>query len=886
MEGSRQPRKRPQSEVKQFSHARPTHGQRRTRSTRTTAGINPANQHTREDTPAIPNAFAEFKFFDDEEPGPGEVPLPIDNRLSLGLSGPGSAAVSELSPERHLNHLTNPGTYVLSDSAVPDTPPRLSFPQYIDEDRLRLGELTHPSGSPVLRREVIVNVERPDLNAFDQKLDHDPGETAEHSVETQKVAGLRSIAESPTQEDELPVLRGSALAALNTPTVSVAKHVARADQGDSENQEPKVVNVSKNSNEPELRQRKYSVDQNPQHTQPVYNGAQKFLIRRKSLPIAAEFAPETPTTTLEATRELLKDLVDQESGTRSIESVVDPSQDIRGTAKETLTTSQARPATPGPAVRPASPPLHRNAADNRNPLEKQDRETWTLYNLSCWTDKAFLKTLLKGPTVEFRVEAHSDPFLTNVSQEMLKHFCGEQHLARLIRDYSLQPDLRTEDGGEKNILIFPERSVDATAILRIVRYMRRCCMRTTTITKPHFQLHAPPSLEANIETIRACNIFGLYADARRLQYFLTDKKIPGGKLTMEDVETIWEGYGGGLRDSVYTDALLTHLVYNVLGSDSVDREDFMVLLDQEEFAGLRELVGTELGIKKRAAEDREMFQMRLQLEREERVNQALGKGKRLTKMEKIRASRGPMVQGRLLRVLSYDALLEPDLTAETRYKARPGLKRRSLSTSDLTDKSNEAKEPERLDSAGRLFQNALKEIKESGAGIGRAETILKEPSDAEERITLSAIRTPGRPAGPTPSGRKHRSGRPEQWRGQHSEDTRPEVPPKDPQPGVVGIGGVRQEKTTLLRNAAAHPNTQPQDAPRTRLYARSISSGGLLGNGGKTQPGSSVVTSQRAPMLRSRTDPYWATLGNQSRPAKKKTPSKLKQVWDEMRNFF
>ncbi|KAL1602580.1 hypothetical protein SLS60_005996 [Paraconiothyrium brasiliense] len=783
MEASRQRRNPSHSEIRPASQQALLHGRRRTLSNDPTASVDPAIQQARNDLPRDSNAFAEFRFFDDDGPGAGAAGLATHDIPFPDLAKTGSAVSSNRSNEEERDFKASPGTHILERYDSPYTPAPYPIPQYIDARRLRLEELIHPSGSPVLGRELLLNVKFLDTFAPDQKLEDG----------------------SDAKEDELSAFRDRNLAALRMPTISVAKLVAKPCQSDPEN-----------SGEPDLEVRERSADQNPKHTQPIHNDAQTFRIPRKSLPVAAACVSETPTTTLESTRDLLENLADQGCGTTSIEPVADRNEILGTVSSGGDTVPQSQFAT-----------LVSSISSSNTSLSQPRR---------------------KKASQNIRETANA-----NVSQEMLKHFCGEEHLARLIRDYSLHPEQRTEDDGEKNILIFPERSVDATAILRIVRYMRRCCMRTTTITKPHFQLHAPPSLEANIETIRACNIFGLYADARRLQHFLTDKKIPGGKLTMEDVETIWEGYGGGLRDSAYTDALLTHLVYNVLGSDSVDREEFIVLLDQEEFAGLRELVGMELGIKKRAAEDREMFQMRLQLEREESTNQAIGKGKRHSKMDKIRAIRGPMVQGRLLRVLSYDALLEPDLTAETRYKARPGLGRRSVSTPDLVNKANEAKESEGLKPAGQMFQDALKEIKEWGAAdIERAGA-----------TPLPATQTGGRPPAPTPSGRRYRIDRPEQWRGQHFENTHPPVPQKEHLP---------------------HPNLRPQNA--SHLYARSVSSGVLDGNAGRRQPWPSIVNVQRAPMLRSRTDPFWVSLGDPSRAAKKKTPSKLKQVWEEMRNFF
>ncbi|KAK7185433.1 hypothetical protein DPSP01_001948 [Paraphaeosphaeria sporulosa] len=883
MEGSRQFPKRPQSEIKHASHRAPTCEHRRTRSTRSTPAVNSAGQPSRK-------------------------------------------------------------------NYTRDSPPPPSFPAYVDTSKLSLEELTHPSGSPVLTRDFLLNDEEPKSLALTHKLEDEDAITAKEPQKIWKPAETRERDQYKPTKDMLRGVRDRG----EEPTFSVAKHVARPGHMEEHHLRPKIAAIGKDRDVPDLRPRKHSANDHTNRQQEAHNTSQSIQIRRKSLPVNARPLGSTATT-LEATREWLNNLAAEGTKKWSNKSVVDtsersedrlsaitdsvphsqsgsvktavsspgrprplpskskPSQSNKTLAKKPASTKQSRnvrPGTPGPNARPTSSPLHRNVAENRKPLERQDQDSWTLYNTSCWTEKSCLKALLKGPVLEFRIEPHGEPFLVDVSQEMLNYFCGEKQVDRLIHDYSLQPEQRREEDGEATILVFPEGLFDATAVMRIIRYMRRCCMRTTTLTKPHFQLHAPPSLEANIDTIRACNIFGLYADARRLQYFLTDKRIPGGKLTMADVETIWEGYNGGLRDSAYTDALLTHLVYNVLGSDSVDREEVMVLLEQEEFAGLRELLSMELGIKKRAAESRDMFQMRKEQERQDKANQKNGKGKRLSKLAELRASRGPMVQGRLLKVLSYDALLVPDLTAELRYKPRPELERRSVSTQDLIDRSGEKE----LESTGSLYQKALKEIKGTVTETKEMDVMLEGLSEVEEEIVVLSKNTPERPATPTPRGRKREMGILEDRRVIDLEGIRPMGLRTESEPSGAETRATRypiadngsgarpfgsQVKAMSPHVVAYIPGTrpnatvQPLYSQRTRVYATSSSSTGFESHIGRTRPGSSVTgvshahsTAGNPSVLRSRTDPWWGTLGNYLPITKRKSRTKLKQVWDELRHFI
>lgn len=922
MDTPREGRKRPQCGPESSPHRDPTNEHMHTLSTGRGGAVNFANQADPMISTEDLNAFSKFKFFDDDEPGPNTKGHDYSGTLHpLDAEAP---KYHRLADEKRSGILQTHYDTTLRDTFLSDTPPPPSFPAYADSSKLNPEELAHPSGSPILIRDSVREDEEYRSRKSGPELKHDDVRTAKEqggdSAKRRKSDGHQTDKKKVDVQD-----LGSV--ALDEPTVSVAKHVAAPGHIEEYHVKPKIVTMVKGKDVPQDKPRRHSTNAHPNEQQETPSIAPAGQIRRKSLPV--DIRPhDPPAASLEATREWLNNLADEESEKWSNESTAatsEPSEDNKQEAGQTVPYSQsefakskvsldvpgslpniakasqndkataktlptakqprdARPATPGPTGRSASPPLHGNAAENRKPLEKEGRDSYTLYSTSCSTEKSYLKTLLKGPTLEFRIEPHGEPFLVDVSQNMLIHFCGEEHTNRVIQTYSLRPEERRDEDGEKTILVFPEDTVDANAIMRIIRYMRRCCMRTTTLTKPHFQLHAPPSLEANIETIRACNMFGLYADARRLQYFLTDKKIPGGKLTMEDVETIWEGYDGELRDSAYTDALLTHLVYNVLGSDSIDREDIMVLLQQEEFAGLRELLGTELGINKRAAESRDMFQMRKELEREEKIDRLRGRSKRLSKLEKLRASRGPMVQGRLLRVLSYDALLEPDLTAETRYKQKAGMGR-STSTPELV----EGRSKEEVESAGRAYQDALRDV--------------EGYSDGEEESVMWMRNPPDRPSAPTPSGRTRHTDNPGEMRVEPSRQTRATMPRRYHQPNQTSTRGTRypsadaRSSTTSFKsqrrpgapplqprtaNIPPHPQqTRTQTIPNTpRPFTSTL---------GRRQPGSSITNinqTRYTSASRSGTGPRQTTLRPFPSIPRTKSRSKVKQIWDNLKHLL
>lgn len=673
-------------------------------------------------------ALAQFNFFDYDDPPS------TDDIHYIPQLNPGSTFSTADGP-----FSTDNSAFLVS-----------SLPHYyVDTRELGLEELLHPTGSPVLERELLLDMhyfqEPADEDAF--LLDQGSGTYSGTNV-VQFIDGKRSCDHSENHlvspNQRRSTVQDSVYSDQEEPIVSVAKRVG----GFSLTEEcfkPKIIEINKapfksNHISTERRQTSEGSEGAKATHKEESSNAQSFGVRRDSAPIGTNLVPDPSTAMLEETRIWLTKLADEEADNFSDESTKGLSHPSAGSSSidkksrsnvshyssvspkkssNNIRKQPTRPANPGPSRRPKSPPLHGKVVEPRRPIEQKDREHWTLYNISCWTNKTYLRTLLKGPVFDFRTKPSALPYIENVSQEMLKHFCGEEHLLRLIRNYSLPPEAEKQNHEEKPSLVFSERLINPTAVMRIIRYMRRCCLPTTTMMKPQFQLHAPPSLEASIETVRACNIFGLYADARRLQYFLTDSKIPGGSVTMDDIETIWEGYDGELRDSVYTDALMTHVVYNVLGSDSADREDLMVLLEQPEYVELREQIGYELGVKKKKAEEKETFMKRKQMEREEKINRAKGMGKPLSKLEEFYAKRGPMVQGRLLRVLGYDAFAEADPTTETRYKRRPGLGRKPVPTPDLLDHADE----EGLESRGRLYPNTLRQATEYGPSMSTREKI-------------------------------------------------------------------------------------------------------------------------------------------------------------------
>lgn len=124
---------------------------------------------------------------------------------------------------------------------------------------------------------------------------------------------------------------------------------------------------------------------------------------------------------------------------------------------------------------------------------------------------------------------------------------------------------KNEKGEEAELswtLVIPEEDYAPTAIIRILRYMRRCALPASL--RPLYQVGVPPLVRDQVHTMMACRLFGLHADAERLETVLLRQTISRGPLTMEDVECIWEEWGGVLRGTCIVDALVCYILYDVL----------------------------------------------------------------------------------------------------------------------------------------------------------------------------------------------------------------------------------------------------------------------------------------------------------------------------------
>jgi hypothetical protein len=263
------------------------------------------------------------------------------------------------------------------------------------------------------------------------------------------------------------------------------------------------------------------------------------------------------------------------------------------------------PDTPRPAK--ISPMARRKARKTWKGLAPLEGDSGRLFNIMQRTDNRKLIALNSGFTVDIVNADTKKPYVRKVPLRMLWHFCGIFALDRFAPKQGERPDM----------LKIPVEEAEKSGLARVVRYMRRASKVASV--RPSGELRIPPSLTAGIETIRACRVFGLQADAERLEDLIIEEWM--GKddwyMTDEHVELIWDGYNGSLRDTVFGDAIVWFVLTEVQDRSHPLSEEIRWMLDQEEYETLKARVMSEVQKKKWRLEDRDHFLGRCSWERDE-----------------------------------------------------------------------------------------------------------------------------------------------------------------------------------------------------------------------------------------------------------------------------
>jgi hypothetical protein len=256
--------------------------------------------------------------------------------------------------------------------------------------------------------------------------------------------------------------------------------------------------------------------------------------------------------------------------------------------------------------------------------------THTLYKTASLSRPQTLASLLHSPSIPIINVTTREVYAAAAPLGMLLYFCGKDIIAPLLSPLPLsaadaqESSSLTKHSSKPIELKIPDNAVDALGVARVVRFMRRCCMPTSHASSGDMRV-PPSSLPVALSTYRACRVFGLRADARRIARVT----LRTSALGVEHVDLIWSS---AVRGSEFGDAVVW-LALHELQRDGEGEVAWMLRL--EDYEALRQRVESEVRERVWRDETRDEFLARCGMERERRERKAA----RLERMEEDRQSR-------------------------------------------------------------------------------------------------------------------------------------------------------------------------------------------------------------------------------------------------------
>jgi hypothetical protein len=228
----------------------------------------------------------------------------------------------------------------------------------------------------------------------------------------------------------------------------------------------------------------------------------------------------------------------------------------------------------------------------------------TLYKLASQTPTIILTSLLLPPYASLVIASTRKIYIPSVPIRMLEHFCGVNTIERLVPRYSRSRD----------VLEIPDTATERSGIVRVIRFMRRCCLPSTHTS--YGDLRVPPDLKEGIETVRACWVLGLEADAERIEALIVRKWMAQSTwcMAVEHMVLIWDGYFGSLQDTGFGDAVVWFTLMGM--QDGTLSEEIRRMLELEGYVGLKGRVESERASRIWKGEDRDGFLDRCKMQRE------------------------------------------------------------------------------------------------------------------------------------------------------------------------------------------------------------------------------------------------------------------------------
>jgi hypothetical protein len=144
--------------------------------------------------------------------------------------------------------------------------------------------------------------------------------------------------------------------------------------------------------------------------------------------------------------------------------------------------------------------------------------------------------------------------------------------------------------------------------------MTRCCLPHSYSSNSELPIPTG-DLSADIETVLACQVLGLHADAIRLTSLIVSTQLTDS-LSSYTIDELWNSFNGSLRCTPFGDLVVYFMLRESWKNEYGRAEEVMWMLEQPEYSELKARVCAGVGLRLWRRESREEFLDRCEKERE------------------------------------------------------------------------------------------------------------------------------------------------------------------------------------------------------------------------------------------------------------------------------
>jgi hypothetical protein len=358
----------------------------------------------------------------------------------------------------------------------------------------------------------------------------------------------------------------------------------------------------------------------------------------------------------------------------------------------------------------------------------------TVYKTARSSTAQTLATCLLGPQIDIVNGTTSEIYVPDVPLQMLFLFCSSAVIERLLPGYGFPQDK----------LEIPDAEAERGGVIRVIRYMRRCCAPARTHTSSGEMRIPQGALSVGIETVRAYRVLGLHPDADRLERLVVGTVL-NGRISDEHIDLIWNGYFTRLRETSFGEAVVWFILKEMQSNENILVEELMLLMEQEEYKELKERVRRENKIRLWRQESRDEFLGRWAMERRrtrrktarlDRWEEGKEERREWTRLKNVEENARRFAEQEAQRSKDARSSLSKDSTgASVKSKANDG----SIRTLDTGKALPKTPSPDRLhhtESTPQLHADHVRLLEHTGSGGALQETGRK-PSISPPSLIVS-----------------------------------------------------------------------------------------------------------------------------------------------------